>query len=85
MFGAVEVDQVTFAAKASTTDGDYFVLHDWTGAAWAVALDTTGGGSNTPTGAAWVAVPAANKVYTSIRSATTGSDVSALVHTAITL
>lgn len=82
-FGAVEVDQVTFAALASTVDGDYFVLNDWTGLSWAIALDTTGSASNTPTGAAWTAIPSARKVYTNISTATTGSDVSALVHTAI--
>lgn len=81
--GAVEVDQITFAAKASTTNGDYFVIHDYLGASWAVGLDTLGTGAATPTGAAWVAVPAANKVYTDISSATTGTDVELLVATAI--
>lgn len=81
--GVREVDQITFAAKASTTDGDYFVINDWTGVSWAVALDTTGGGANTPTGAAWVAVGASKKVYTDISSATSGTDVELLVATAI--
>lgn len=82
-FGAAEVDQITFAALASTGDGDYFVVTDWTGKQWAVALDTTGGAANTPTGAAWTAIPSGQKVYTNVSSATTGSDVSTLVHTAI--
>lgn len=82
-FGAAEVDQVTFADKASTNDGDYFVITDWTGKTWAIALDTTGGAASTPTGANWTAVPSARKAYIDISGATTGSDVSALVHTAI--
>lgn len=82
-FGAVEVDQITFAAKASTNDGDYFVVTDWAGHKWAIALDTTGGAASTPTGANWTAVPSANKAYIDISGATTGSDVSALVHTAL--
>lgn len=81
--GVREVDQITFAAKASTGDGDYFVINDWTGVSWAVGLDTTGGAANTPTGAAWVAVASGNKVYTDISSATTGTDVELLVATAI--
>lgn len=81
--GLQEVDRITFAALAGTADGDYFIVNDYLGAAWAVALDTTGGGANTPTGAAWLAVPAANKVYTDVSSATTGTDVELLVATAI--
>ena len=83
-FGGVrEVDTVTFLALASCGDGDYFVLTDYLGAKWAVALDTTGGAANTPTGAAWVAVAAANKVYYNISAATSADDVSAAVNTAL--
>ncbi len=81
--GVREVDQITFATKAATTDGDYFVINDWLGGSWAVALDTTGLAANTPTGAAWVAVGASNKVYTDISLATTGTEVELLVATAI--
>lgn len=81
--GLVEVDQITFATKAGTTNGDYFVIHDYLGGSWAVGLDTLGTGAATPTGAAWLAVPAANKVYTDISSATSGTDVEVLVATAI--
>lgn len=81
--GVREVDQITFAAKASTGDGDYFVINDWNGLSWAVALDTTGGAANTPTGAAWTAVPSGRKVYTDISGATSGTDVELLVATAI--
>lgn len=81
--GVREVDRIIFAAKASTGDGDYFVINDWNGLSWAVALDTTGGAANTPTGAAWVAVPSGRKVYTDISGATSGTDVELLVATAI--
>lgn len=81
--GVAEIDQITFATKAGTTDGDYFVISDYLGGSWAIALDTTGGAANTPTGAAWTAVASANKAYIDISSATTGSDVSTLVHTAL--
>lgn len=81
--GVQEVDKYTFAAKASTGDGDYFVVYDYVGNAWAVALDTTGGGANTPTGAAWTAIPADHKVYTDVSGATTGTDIELLVATAI--
>lgn len=83
-FGGVrEVDQITFAALASTTNGDYFVINDYLGGSWAVGLDTLGTGAATPTGAAWVAVASGNKVYTDVSSATTGTDVELLVATAI--
>ncbi len=81
--GLIEVDRITFAAKSSTTNGDYFVIHDYLGGSWAVGLDTLGTGAATPTGAAWVAVATANKVYTDISAATTGTDVELLVATAI--
>jgi hypothetical protein len=83
-FGGVrEVDQITFAAKASTTNGDYFVINDYLGGAWAIGLDTLGTGAATPTGAAWVAVAAANKAYVDISLATTGTEVEVIVATAI--
>ncbi len=85
-FGGVrEVDQITFATKGSTTNGDYFVIHDYLGGSWAVGLDTLGTGAATPTGAAWLAVASANKVYLDISSATSGTDVELLVATAINL
>mgnify|MGYP001592540633 CR=1 FL=1 len=78
-----EVDTITFATKAATTDGDYVVVNDYLGAAWAIALDKAGTASNEPTGAAWLAVAAANKAYVDISSATSGADVAALIETAI--
>ncbi len=83
-FGGVqEVDQVTFATKAGTTNGDYFVINDYLGGSWAIALDTLGTAAATPTGAAWLAVAAANKTYLDISGATSGSDVSTAVNTAL--
>ncbi len=83
--GAIEVDRITFATKGGTTNGDYFVMHDYTGGSWAIGLDTLGTGAATPTGAAWVAVPSAHKSYVDISSATSGTDVELLVATAINL
>ena len=83
--GLQEVDQITFATKAATTDGDYFVINDYLGGAWAIALDTTGGAANTPTGAAWTAIAAGRKSYVDISSGTSGTDVEVLVATAINL
>ncbi len=83
-FGGVrEVDTITFATKAATTDGDYVVINDYLGGSWAIALDKAGTASNEPTGAAWLAVAAANKDYVDISSATSGADVAALIETAI--
>ncbi len=83
-FGGVrEVDQITFDTKGNTTNGDYFILHDYLGGSWAIALDTLGTAAATPTGAAWLAVPAANKTYLDISSTTSGSDISTAVHTAL--
>jgi hypothetical protein len=81
--GVAQVDRITFDTKGNTTDGDYFVLHDYLGGSWAIALDTIGTAAATPTGAAWVAVAAANKAYIDISGATSGDDVEALVATAI--
>lgn len=81
--GTREVDQITFASKASTTNGDYFVLNDYAGGSWAIGLDTLGTGAATPTGAAWVAVASGNKSYIDISGATSGTDVELLVATAI--
>ncbi len=83
--GLREVDRIIFATKAGTTNGDYFVINDYLGASWAIGLDTLGTGAATPTGAAWVAVAAANKTYLDISAATSGTDVAAAVETAIDL
>ncbi len=84
VFGAEEVDVFTFQALADSVDGDYCVAYDTNGLAWAVALDTTGGALNTPTGAAWVAIPSARKVYIDISFCIDGTDVASAVKDAFT-
>lgn len=81
--GTMEIQTLTFPAKASATDGDYIVIYDASGTAWAVALDTTGGAAATPTGAAWTAVAAGNKDYVDISGDTTAAQVAATVEAAI--
>ena len=77
------IDTVTFPALAGITDGDYFIVYDVNGLGWIVALDTTGGASQTPTGATWAATPASRRSYLDISGATTGADVAALVEAEI--
>lgn len=73
---------ITLPALAVASDGDYVVLYDITGAAWAVALDTTGTAAQAPTGPVWAAIPAANKVYVDISTTATAADVGAIVFSA---
>lgn len=81
--GTMEVQTLTFPALAGATDGDYVVFYDASGAAWAIALDTTGAAAAEPTGAAWLAVAAANKDYVDISGGTDAASVAALAETAI--
>lgn len=81
--GTMAVETWTFPAKASATDGDYIAFYDAAGLRWAVALDTTGGAAQTPTGAIWTAIPAGRKVYADISADTTAAEVAARVETAI--
>ena len=81
--GVYEVQTLTFPAKAGVTDGNYIVVETAAGTKYAIALDTTGGAAQTPTGAAWVAVSASNKVYHDISGTTTAASVAASVETAL--
>lgn len=65
--GGAEIDTATFAAKASTGDGDYMVVYDTAGLAWAIAADLTGS-SPEPTGAVWDAIPAGQKAQVDLSS-----------------
>lgn len=80
--GAYEVQTLTFPAKAGATAGDYVVFYDQSGTAWAASLDVTGSDPE-PTGDAWAAVAAGNKVHVDISGATTAANVAALVETDI--
>lgn len=82
--GVAEVQTLTFPAKAAATAGDYLVLEDTTGTKWAVAFDKTGSDTE-PTGAIWVAIPAANKVFLDISATTDAPSVAAAVETAMNL
>ncbi len=70
------VHTLTFLSKASTGDGDYVVLEDTSGDKWAVAVDATGSSAE-PTGAIWVAIPAAKKAQADISGDTTAANVAA--------
>jgi len=76
--GNVEVQTVTFDTKANSTAGDFVVVYDTTGQAWGISLDVAGTDPE-PTAAAWLAIPAANKVHVDISGATTAAEVAAAV------
>lgn len=81
-----EVSTMTLPAFTGAADGDYIVLHDPVGIApsdqWAVALDTTGTAAQTPTGAVWLTVPAAQRVYLDVSTMTTAIEMAAAVYAA---
>lgn len=80
--GESEIDTFTFESLANTDPGDYMVVYDTTGLAWAAAADTTGTDPE-PTGAVWVSIPAARKVFVDISGATDAESVAALFETAL--
>lgn len=73
----LEIQTLTFPTKAAAGASDYIVIYDAMGASWAVALDTTGTDPD-PTGAAWLAVSASNRIKVDVSGATTAADVAAL-------
>jgi len=75
----VEVQTLTFPAKASITDRDYIVVYDSAGVSYAVYADKTGT-SIAPTGAAYLA--ATYKVKANISADTTDVEVAARFETA---
>jgi hypothetical protein len=77
-----EVQTLTVDTKANTVDGDYIVITDIIGQAWAVAFDTTGNSTNTPTGAIWTAIDGAFKTEANISADVTEAQVAARVETA---
>ena len=74
--GVAEIATLTFEAKASMDDGEYVIVYDTAGLAWAVAADLTGSSAE-PTGALWVAIPAARKDQVDLSSATDAASVAA--------
>lgn len=79
--GVAEVATLTFDTQANTGDGDYVVVYDQSGTAWAVAADKTGSSAE-PTGALWVSIPASNKAQADISGDTTAAQVAASFETA---
>lgn len=74
--GTAAVTTLTFATKAATAAGDYIVIYDTAGLAWAVAANKTGS-DPAPTGAIWTAIPAGRKAQCDISAASTAAQVAA--------
>lgn len=72
--GVASVDTATFDTFANTTSGDYLVIYDTAGLAWAIAADKTGSAPQ-PTGVIWTAIPAARKAKVDISAAVTAAQV----------
>lgn len=81
--GGVEIDTFTFDTQANTDAGDYMVVYDTEGLAWAAAADLTGTDPE-PTGAIWTAIPAARKVMVDLSAAITADDVAEAFSDALT-
>lgn len=75
--GAYEVQTLTYAALADTTDGDFVIIEDAAGIKYALAADTTGLGAVTPAGPLWTA--ADYKAIIDISGATDAASVAALM------
>lgn len=79
--GEVEISTMNFEDKADMDDGEYLVVYDTAGLAWAVAADLTGS-SPEPTGAVWTAIPAARKTQADLSGVTNDEDVAAAFESA---
>lgn len=77
--GVLEIQTLTFPAKAAITDRDYIVIYNQAGTSFAVYADKTGT-SVAPTGAAYVA--ASFKVKANISADATAAQVAARFKTA---
>jgi hypothetical protein len=77
-----EVTELTFDTKANTDEGDYVVLYDTLGRAWAAAADLTGSDPE-PTGEVWASIPSARKAQVDLSAATTAADVAAAFEVAL--
>lgn len=79
--GTSDVVTLTFPTKAGSTGGDYFVVYDMAGLAWAAALNKSGT-DPVPSGAVYTAIAAGRKVNVDISGGTDAASVAALVETA---
>lgn len=79
--GESEISTMTFEAKASMVEGEYLVVYDTAGLAWAIAADISGTAEE-PTGAIWVAIPAARKAQVDLSGTSTAASVAAAFETA---
>ena len=79
--GESEVTTLTFPDKAGATAGDYVVVYDSAGLAWAASLDVTGS-DPAPTGAIYAAIAAGRKCHVNILGCTDAASVAAAVELA---
>lgn len=81
--GEEEVTRFTFPNFATIASGDYIVVYDTAGLAWAVAADKTGAAAE-PTGAIWTAIPAGRKAQVDLSvGVTTNVEVAAAFEVAL--
>jgi len=73
--GGAEIDTATFDTQANTDPGDYLVIYDTEGLAWAIAADITGTDPE-PTGAVWVSIPSERTAQVDLSGASTAAQVS---------
>lgn len=81
--GTSQVDTFGFQLQALTGAGDYLVVYDTAGLAWAAAANVSGT-DPAPTGAIWTAIPSGRKVQVDISAAVTAADVATAFATALT-
>lgn len=81
--GTSEVQTITTPSLAASANGDFCVLTDGSAVKWAFYLDKTGGNLVPPTGIAYTGLAAGKKTRVDISGATTATDVSDLVRTAL--
>lgn len=74
--GTSEVSTGTFPDFATIVSGDYIVIYDTDGLAWAIAADKTGSAPE-PTGDLWVSIPAERKAQVDLTLAVTAAQVAA--------
>jgi hypothetical protein len=71
--GVAEVQTLTFETKANSDPADYVVFYSAAGTVYALSLDIDS--DEEPTGAVWLAIPAAQKSHCDVSAATTAAQV----------